>query len=105
VGCGLSKRWNWRHAILSRPSNSELAYLDGILASTIVVIIEGEINCRFPTGDNLPDEGEVIVVGIRYFYLFRGIGRVTGRERLLGCRVGLEIDGYASSPVRSPEKG
>jgi hypothetical protein len=96
VGCGLSKRWNWRHAILSRPSNSELA---------IVVIIEGEINCRFPTGDNLPDEEEVIVVGMRYFYLFRGIGRVTGRERLLGCRVGLEIDGYASSPVRSPEKG
>jgi hypothetical protein len=76
--------------MLSRPSNSELAYLDDILASTIVVIIEGEINCRFRTGDDLSDGGEAIVVGIRYFCLLRGIGRVTGRERLPGCRVALK---------------
>jgi|ERR1700722_11293402 hypothetical protein len=76
--------------MLSRPSNSELAYLDGILASTIVVIIEGEINCRFRTGDDLPDGGEVIVVGTRHFCLLRGIGRATGRERLPSCRVALK---------------
>jgi hypothetical protein len=72
----------------SRLSNSELAYLDGILvASTIVVIVEGEINYRPRTGDDLPDGGEVIVVvGIRRFCLLRGIGRATGRERLAGCR-------------------
>ena len=41
-------------------SNSELAYLDGILvASAIVVdVVEGEINCRLRTGDDLPDGGE-----------------------------------------------
>ena len=73
----------------SRLSNSELAYLDGILiTSTIVVIVEGEINCRLRTGDDLLDGGEVIV-GIRYFCL-RGIGRATGRERLAGCRVALK---------------
>jgi hypothetical protein len=77
--------------MLSHLSNSELAYLDGILvASTIVVIVEGEINCRFRTGDDVPDGGEVIVVGIRYFCL-RGIGRATGRERLAGCRVALTV--------------
>ena len=76
--------------MLSRPSNSELAYLDGILASTVVVIIEGETNCRFRTGDDLPDGGEVIVVGIRHFCLLRGIGRAIGRERLPGCRVALK---------------
>jgi hypothetical protein len=75
--------------MLSRLSNSELAYLDGILVtSTIVVIVEGEINCRLRTGDDLPDGGEVIV-GIRHFCL-RGIGRATGRERLAGCRVALK---------------
>src|SRR5271170_6463041 len=75
--------------MLSRLSNSELAYLDGILVtSTIVVIVEGEINCRLRTGDDLSDGGEVIV-GIRHFCL-RGIGRVTGRERLAGCRVALK---------------
>ena len=78
--------------MLSRLSNSEIAYLDGILVtSTIVVIVEGEINCRLRTGDDLPDGGEVIVVvGIRRFCLLRGIGRVTGRERLAGCRVALK---------------
>src|SRR5947207_7858318 len=75
----------------SRLSNSELAYLDGILvASTIVVIAEGEINYRLRTGDDLPDGGEVIVVGIRHFCLLRGIGRATGRERLAGCREALK---------------
>ena len=64
----------------SRLSNSELAYLDGIfVASTIVVIVEGEINYRLQTGDDLPDGKEAIIVGIRYSYL-RGIGRATGRE-------------------------
>jgi hypothetical protein len=39
VGCGLSKGWNQRHTMPSRLSNSEPAYLDGILIiSTIVVI-------------------------------------------------------------------
>ena len=76
--------------MLSRLSNSELAYLDGILvASTIVVIVEGEINYRLRAGDDLPDGGEVIVVGIRHFCL-RGIGRATGRERLPDCRVALK---------------
>jgi hypothetical protein len=76
--------------MLNRLSNSELAYLDSILvASTIVVIVEGEINYRFRTGDDLPNGGEV-VVGIRYFCLLRGIGRTTGRERLAGCRVALK---------------
>jgi hypothetical protein len=60
---------------------SELAYLDGIpVASTIVVIVEGEINYRLRTDDDLPDGREVIVIGIRYFCLW-GIGRATGRER------------------------
>src|SRR5256885_14024848 len=76
--------------MLSRLSNSEPAYLDGILvASTIVVIVDGEINCRLRTGDDVPDGGEVIV-GIRHFCLLRGIGRATGRERLAGCRVALK---------------
>ena len=74
--------------MLSRLSNSEPAYLDGILvASTIVVIVEGEINCRLRTGDDLPDGGEaVVVVRIRYFCLLQGIDYATGRERLAGCR-------------------
>ena len=77
--------------MLSRPSNSDLAYLDGILASIIVVIIEGEINCRFRTGDDLPDRGEVIVVvGIGYFCLLLEISRATGREGLAGCGEALE---------------
>jgi len=77
--------------MLSRLGNSELAYLDGILvASTIVVIVEGEINCRLRTGDDVPDGGEVIVVGIRYFCLLRVIGRATGRGRLAGCKVALK---------------
>jgi hypothetical protein len=75
----------------SHLSNSELAYLDGILiASAIVVIVEGEINYRLRTGDDLPDGREIVVVGIRYFYLLRGIGRATGRERLAGCREALK---------------
>jgi hypothetical protein len=75
----------------SRLSNSELAYLDGILvASAIVVTVEGEINCRLRTGDDLPDGREAVVVGIRYFRLLRGIGRATGRERLAGCREALK---------------
>jgi hypothetical protein len=69
------KRRNWRHAVSSRPSNSEPAYLDDILiTNTIVVIVEGEINCRPRTGDDLPNGGEVIVVGIGHFCLLRGIG-------------------------------
>src|SRR2546423_15591323 len=77
----------------SHLSNSELAYLDGILvASAIVtvVVVEGEINCPLRTGDDLPGEGEVVVVGIRHFCLLRGIGRATGRERLAGCREALK---------------
>jgi hypothetical protein len=77
----------------NRLSNPELAYLDGILvASTIVVIVEGEINCRLRTGDDFPDGGEAVVVGIRYFCLLRGIGRATGQERLAGCREGLKVE-------------
>jgi len=58
--------------MLSRLSNSELAYLDGILiASTIVVIVEGKIDRQLRTGNNLPDGGEVIIVGIRRFCLSR----------------------------------
>ena len=78
--------------MLSRLSNSELAYLDGILVASTIVIVEGEINCRLRTGDDLPDGGEVIVVGIRHFCLLRGTGRATGRERLARGRGGLEID-------------
>jgi len=67
--------------MLSRLSNSELAYLDGILvASTIIVIVEGEINYELRTGDDLPD-GREVIVGIRHFCL-REIGRATGQERL-----------------------
>jgi hypothetical protein len=77
----------------SRLSNSELAYLEGILvASAIVVIVEGEINRRLRTGDDLLDGGEAVVVEIRYFCLFRGIGRATGRERLAGCREALKVE-------------
>jgi hypothetical protein len=53
------------------------------------VVVEGEINCRLRTGDDLPGGGEVVVVGIRHFYLLRGIGRATGREGLAGCREAL----------------
>src|SRR5256885_1081234 len=75
----------------SRLSNSELAYLDGILVvSTIVVTVEGEINCRLRTGDDLPGGREAVVVGIRHFCLLRGIGCATGRERLAGCREALK---------------
>jgi hypothetical protein len=74
----------------SHLSNSEVAYLDGILvASTVIVIVESGINYRLRAGDDLPDEREVIVVGIRYFCL-RGIGRVTGRERLVCGREALK---------------
>jgi|SRR5271156_1238748 len=53
----------------SRLSNFELTYLDSILVvSTIVVIAEGETNYRLRTGDDLPDGGEVIVVGILLFF-------------------------------------
>ena len=77
--------------MLSRSSNSELAYLyDILVASAIVVIVEGKINDRLRTGDDLPDGGEVIVVGIGHFCLLRGIGRATGQERLAGCRVALK---------------
>ena len=71
---------------------SELAYLDGVLvASAIVVTVEGEINCRLRTGDDLPGGREVVVVvGIRHFRLLRGIGRATGRERLADCREALK---------------
>jgi hypothetical protein len=73
--------------MLSRSSNSELAYLyDILVASAIVVIVEGEINDRLRTGDDLPDRGEVIVVvGIGYFCLLLEISRATGREGLAGC--------------------
>src|SRR2546421_3659231 len=76
--------------MLSRLSNSELAYLDGILVASTIVIVEGEINCRLRTGDDLPDGGEVIVVGIRHFRLLRGIGHATGRERLASYKMALK---------------
>jgi hypothetical protein len=91
--------------MLSRPSNSELTYLDGILASTIVVIIEGEINCRFRTGDDLSDGGGGHRRRNQTFLpppRDRPCNRTRETARLQG---GLEIDGHASSPVRSPEKG
>jgi hypothetical protein len=44
------------------------------------------VTYRLRTGDDLPDRREVIVVGIRYFYLLREIDRATGRERLADCR-------------------
>ena len=76
--------------MLSHPSNCEPACLDSILvASIIVVIVESEINYRLRTSDDLPDEREVIVIGIRRFCL-RGIGRATGRERLASYREALK---------------
>jgi hypothetical protein len=75
----------------SRLSNSKLAYLDGILVVVVVVVVvEGEINYRLRTGDDLSGEGEAVVVGIRHFYFLRGIGRATGRERRTGCREALK---------------
>jgi hypothetical protein len=97
----------------SCPSNSESTYLDGILVASIIVVIvivEGEINYRSRTGDDLPDGGEVIVVGIGHCCLLLGIGRATGRERPADYREtgrlqrGLEIDGHASNTACSPEK-
>jgi hypothetical protein len=55
----------------SRPSNPEPAYLDSIIvAITIIVIVEGDINHLLRTGDDLPNGGKAIVVRIRRFYLF-----------------------------------
>jgi hypothetical protein len=78
--------------MLSRSSNSELVYLYNILVvSVIIVIVEGKINDRFRTGDDLLNRGEVIVViGIGYFCLLLEISRATGRERLTGCGKALE---------------
>jgi hypothetical protein len=74
----------------SRLSNSDQAYLDGIrVASTIVIIVEGEINYRLRMGDDLLDRREVTVAGIRHFCL-RGIGRASGHERLAHSREALE---------------
>jgi hypothetical protein len=64
----------------SRLSNSEPADLDIIIVVlSTVVAIESEIN-HLPlprTGDDLPDGGEVIVIGIRRFCL-QEVGGVTG---------------------------
>jgi hypothetical protein len=48
------------------------------------------VTYRLRTSDDLPDRREVIVVGIRYFYLLREIDRATGRERLADCREALK---------------
>src|SRR4051812_1984823 len=69
---------------------SQLTSVVITIAVTIIVIVDGKINNLLQTGDDLPDGGEVIVVGIRHFCLFRGIGRATGRERLAGCREALK---------------
>jgi len=55
----------------SRPNNSEPAYLESIIiVITIIVIVEGKINDLLRMGDDLPDGGKVIIVGIRFFCLF-----------------------------------
>src|ERR1700733_6504190 len=74
-------------------SNAESTYLGGILVASIIVVIvivEGEINYRSRTGDDLPDGGEVIVVGIGHCCLLLGIGRATGRERPADYREALK---------------
>ena len=110
VGREGSKSASWMRSIkevelASRYAEpSDLAYLNGILvASTIVVIAESEINYRLRTGDDLPDGREVIVVGIRHFCL-RGIGRATGQERLARGREALKSTVMSSSPACPPEE-
>ena len=75
----------------SRQSYSELAYLDGILvAGTIVVIVEGEINYRLRASDGLPDGREIMIVEIRHFCLLQGIDYANRRDRLVGYRKALK---------------
>jgi hypothetical protein len=85
---------------------SELAYLDGIpVASAIVVTAEGEVNCRLRTGDDLPGGREVVRRRNQTFLpppRDRPCNRTRETARLQG---GLEIDGHASSPAYSLEKG
>ena len=76
----------------SRLSNFKSAYLDSIvIVIIIVVIVESEINHLLRTSDDLPDGGKAIVFGIRHFCLLRGIGCVTGRERLARGREVLKL--------------
>ena len=92
----------------SCPSNSESTYLDGILVASIIVVIvivEGEINYRSRTGDDLPDGGEVIVVGIGHCCLLLGhLAMEKLRDRPADYREALKSTVTTSNTACSPEK-